>query len=82
MTRGVLVLDGNLSSLEPHLRKKNYHVLSLPPDVMDPERKALVLTDRTLVTITPQDFEADVPVLEYSLIDASVCPWTMRPWPT
>jgi hypothetical protein len=69
MARGVLVLDGNLSSLEPHLRKKNFHVLSLAAGAMDVERKAMVLTNRTLITTTPQDFEYDVPVLECSIID-------------
>jgi hypothetical protein len=38
---------------------------------MDAESKALVLSQRTLIAKTPQEFEDDVPVLEYSLIDAS-----------
>jgi len=36
---------------------------------MDVERKAMVLTNRTLITTTPQDFEYDVPVLEFPIID-------------
>jgi hypothetical protein len=27
MTRGVLVLDGSLSSIEPHLQRKNFHII-------------------------------------------------------
>ena len=38
---------------------------------MDAERKAMFLSHRALITKTPQEFEDDVPVLEYSLIDAS-----------
>jgi hypothetical protein len=71
MARGVLVLDGNLASLEPHLRRKNFQIINLPAGVMDAERKAMVLTNRTLITTTPQDFEYDVPVLEFSIIDPS-----------
>jgi hypothetical protein len=71
MARAVLVLDDNLPSLGPHLKKKNFHVINLPAGVMDAERTALVLSQRTLITKTPQAFEDDVPVLEYSLIDAS-----------
>jgi hypothetical protein len=29
MSRAVLVLDGSLASLEPHLRKKNFHIINL-----------------------------------------------------
>jgi hypothetical protein len=43
----------------------------LPVGVLDAERKALLLPHRTLVTRIPQEFEDDVPVLEYSLIDAT-----------
>jgi hypothetical protein len=71
MSRGVLVLAGSLVSLEPHLEKKNFHIINLPEGEMDPERKELVLSQRTLITKTPQGSEDDVPVLEYSLIDAS-----------
>src|ERR1700722_12819204 len=71
MSRAVLVLDANLTSLEPHLKKKNFHIINLPEGAMDAERKELVLSQRTLITKTPQKFEYDVPVLEYSVIDAS-----------
>jgi hypothetical protein len=71
MARGVLVLDGSLASLAPRLTSKNFQVITLPAGVRDAERKALFLSHRTLVTKTPQEFEYDVPVLEYSLIDAS-----------
>jgi hypothetical protein len=64
-------LDGNLASLEPHLRRKNFQIINLPAGAMDAERKAMVLTDRTLITTTPQDFEYEVPVLEFSIIDPS-----------
>jgi hypothetical protein len=40
MTRGVLVLDGNLANLEPDLRRKNFHVINLPSDAMDASRNA------------------------------------------
>jgi hypothetical protein len=71
MTRGVLVLDGGLASLQPHLTSKNFRVINLPVGVMDADRKALVLSHRTLITKKPQEFEYDVPVLEYSLIDVT-----------
>ena len=71
MARGVLVLDSSLGSLESHLRRKNYQVVNLPVGVMDAERKAVYLTHRTLITKTPKEFSYDVPVLEYSVIDAS-----------
>jgi hypothetical protein len=69
--RGVLVLDVSLASLEPHLRRKNYHIINLPAEAMDAERKALFLSHRTLITKVPEEFKYDVPVLEYSVIDAS-----------
>jgi hypothetical protein len=71
MTRGVLVLDGNLASLEPDLRRKNFQIINLPAGAMDPERKSLFLSHRTLITKRPETFKYDVPVLEYSVIDAS-----------
>ena len=71
MARGVLVLDRRLSSLEPHLRKKNFHIINMPAGAMDAERRALFLTDRTLITKLPQDYEYEVPVLEFSIIDAT-----------
>jgi hypothetical protein len=71
MTRGVLVLDGNLASLGPHLISKKFWVINLPTSVMDAERKALFLTDRTFITKSPQDYEYEVPVLEFSIIDAT-----------
>jgi hypothetical protein len=71
MARGVLVLDGSLASLEPDLRRKNFHVINVLSGAMDANRKAMALTNRTLITTTPRDFEYDVPVLEFSIIDAS-----------
>jgi hypothetical protein len=71
MARGVLALDGNLASLGPHLIGKKFRVINLPTSVMDAERKALFLTDRTLITKLPQDYEYEVPVLEFSIIDAT-----------
>jgi hypothetical protein len=55
----------------PNLRCKKFQIISLPAGAMDPKRKALVLSGRTLVTKTLQEFERDVPVLEYSVIDTS-----------
>jgi hypothetical protein len=71
MARGVLVLDSSLASLEFHLRRKNYHIINLPAGVMDAEHKAVFLSHRTLITKTPEEFKYDVPILEYSVIDAS-----------
>jgi hypothetical protein len=71
MTRAVLVLDASLGSLEPHLRSKNFHVVTMPAGVLDTDGKVLLLCHRTLITRTPHAFEYDVPVLEYSLIDVS-----------
>jgi hypothetical protein len=71
MARGVLVLDGSLAGLEPHLRKNNFHIINLPVGTMDAERKAMFLSHRTLITKTPKEFKYDVPVLEYSIIDVS-----------
>ena len=44
MARGVLVLDVSLANLEPHLKCKNYHIISLPAGVMDAKRKAVFLS--------------------------------------
>ena len=66
-----MVLDAGVASLAPHLKKKNFHVITLPVGPLDTETKTLFLCHRTLVTRTPQDCEYDVPVLEYSLIDVS-----------
>jgi hypothetical protein len=74
MARGVLVLDSNLASLEPHLQRKNFHIINLPAGTMDAERKAVFLSHRTLITKTPEEFKYDVPILEYSVIDASEVP--------
>jgi hypothetical protein len=71
MARGVLVLDGNLASLEPHLQRKNFHIINLPAGTMDAERQAVFLSHRTLITNAPEEFRYDVPVLEYSVIDTS-----------
>jgi hypothetical protein len=71
MARGVLVLDGSLAGLEADLRRKNFHVINLPAGAMDPERKAMFLSQRTLITKRPETFKYDVPVLEYSVIDTS-----------
>ena len=58
MARGVLVLDPGLASLEPHLRRKNFRIITLSVGVVDAERKALLLPHRTLITRTPQEFDA------------------------
>jgi hypothetical protein len=71
MARGVLVLDGNLANLEQSLRRKNFRIITLPMGVVDPEHRALFLSHRTLVTRSPQEFEDEVSVLEYSIIDAT-----------
>ena len=71
MARAVLVLDAGLASLAPHLKSKNFHVVTMPAGVLDAETKALFLCHRTLITRTPEAFKYDVPVLEYSLIDVS-----------
>jgi hypothetical protein len=71
MARGVLVLDGSLAGLEPYLANKNFRVIALPMGAMDTDRKAMIMTNRTLITTTPQDFEYEVPVLEFSIIDAT-----------
>src|ERR1700681_2159302 len=57
MARGVLVLDGSLAGLEPYLANKNFRVIALPMGAMDTDRKAMIMTNRTLITTTPQDFE-------------------------
>ena len=71
MSRGVLVLDGNLAGLEPLLKRKNFLVINLPASATDDERRAEFLCQRTLITNMPKEFEYDVPVLEFSLIDTS-----------
>jgi hypothetical protein len=71
MARGVLVLDGSLAALESKLRRKNFQVITLPMGPMDTNRKAMTLTHRTLITTRLQDFEYEVPVLEFSIIDAT-----------
>jgi hypothetical protein len=71
MARGVLVLDGSLAALEPELRRKNFQVITLPMGPVDTDRKAMILTHRTLITTRLQDYEYEVPVLEFSIIDAT-----------
>ena len=70
--RAVLVVPSHLYDLALHLRQKNFHLIVLPAGVLDQELKGLWLSGRTLVTDRPEEFDADdVPVLEFSLIDAS-----------
>lgn len=71
MARAVLVLDAGVASLAPHLKSKNFHVITLPVGPLDTETKTLFLCHRTLITKTPQESQYDVPVLEYSLIDVT-----------
>ena len=80
MARGVLVLDGSLSSCGPQLRAHNFRVITLPAGEMDADRKEMVLCQRTFITRTPRELEYDVPVLEFSLIDASDVKRTTRLW--
>src|ERR1700730_11360101 len=82
VTQAVLVLEAGLARPEPHLRSKTFHVVTMPAGVLDAETKVLFLCHRTLITRTPREFEYDVPVLEYSLIDCQV-EWarTMGVWP-
>jgi hypothetical protein len=70
--RAVLVVPSHLYGLAPHLRRKNFHPIVLPAGVLDQELNGLWLSGRTLVTDKPDELAIDdVPVLEFSLIDAS-----------
>jgi hypothetical protein len=66
------VVPSHLSDLAAHLRRKNSYPIVLPADVLDQELKGLWLSGRTLVTDRPDELAIDdVPVLEFSLFDAS-----------
>ena len=68
--RAVLVVPSRLSGLGPHLRRKNFYPVVLPANWLDDQMKGLLLPGRTLVTDRPEELgDADVPVLEFSLID-------------
>jgi hypothetical protein len=75
MARGVLVLDGSLAGLEPHLRKNNFHIINLPVGTMDAERKAMFLSHRTLITKTIIDVSA-LTVDDTTLADIISRAWT------
>src|ERR1700722_1195946 len=72
MARDVLVLDWNLASLEPHLGRARTFTSStfLQKSWMRSARPRSCPT-RTLLTKVPEEFKYDVPVLEFSIIDAS-----------
>jgi hypothetical protein len=70
--RAVMAVPSHLSSLAPHLRRKNFHPIILPAVPLAQRQKESWLAGRTLVTDQPEELECDdVPVLEFSLIDAS-----------
>ena len=69
--RAVMVVPSHLSALAPHLRRKNFHPVILPAFPLDKQHKECWLAGRTL-TDQPGELECDdVPVLEFSLNDAS-----------
>jgi len=66
----VLVVDENLFNLAPELEKKRFRVRMFPAGTVD-EQIIVNLTGRTLVTNNPKDFEDEVPVVEFSIIDTT-----------
>jgi len=70
LARGVLVVDENLFNLAPELEKKRFRVRMFPAGTVD-EQIIVNLTGRTLVTNNPKDFEDEVPVVEFSIIDTT-----------
>jgi hypothetical protein len=71
LARAVLVVDENLTNLVPELQKKNFRVLTPPKGTPDEKIISDLLAHRTLVTNNPKDFEAAVPVEEFSIIDTT-----------
>ena len=69
--RAVLVLPIHLADLAPHLKAKNFYVVTLPADALDEQSMGMWLSARTLVTDQPGELKYDVPVLEFSVIDIS-----------
>jgi len=70
--RAVMAVPSHLSGLAPHLRQKKFHPIVLPSVPLDKQQKESWLAGRTLVTDRLEELDCDdVPVLEFSLIDAS-----------
>jgi len=67
-TRGVIVLDKNLSNLKESLNDKNIHVITIPQKTKKDEIKKLYLTRRILITNNPQKFIYDASAYEYGII--------------
>jgi hypothetical protein len=69
--RAVLVLPSHRADLAPHLKAKNFYVITLPADALDEQSMGMWLSARTLITDQPGELKYDVPVLEFSVIDIS-----------
>lgn len=70
MSRGVLILDGDLLSLQTALEAKNFRVYLLKRGLSDDQKRAL-LAHRILITDDVEAFRLQAAESECSLIDTS-----------
>lgn len=68
MSRGIVVLDENLSALEPYLLKYNMRIVIPPKGMPDEEIKHSILSKRILITNNSKDFVKDASAFEYGII--------------
>lgn len=59
MSRGVVVLDNNIESLEPHLQKRNIKVIVPPADMQDEHIIEKLLPFRIFITNNVRHFTND-----------------------
>jgi hypothetical protein len=68
MARGFLVVDENVSFLEPALEQANFHVATPDKGLEDPLIKKRLLGNRIFVTKNTRHFLDDAPVYDYGII--------------
>lgn len=69
MSRGILVLDENVSSLETPLRNRNFRIMNAPQGVSDEKIANSMLSGRTFVTKNSKDFITLGTELEIGIIN-------------
>lgn len=75
MARATLVVDENVSFLEPPLKEANFHIITPHKGMDDFEIKKVLLAHRVIVTKNTKDFLADAPVLDYGIIGLEALPF-------
>jgi len=69
MSRGVVVLDNNIESLESHLQKRNIKVIVPPAGMQDEHIIEKLLPFRIFITNNVRHFTNDASSFEYGIID-------------